>query len=181
MEPVIFQKGTQEEAAESLSYSCNQVPMTPPTSNPTMDYQTADSEHILKRSRPFGITYEANNLPVNMLPVAYPNQSHGQSSYSSDDLPRSVVMTLCPGSTVKSMDFHPVQQILLLVGTNMGDVMVYELPSDEKIAIKNFNHGACSVALQEPQCRYKIIVTPDKPLFTTLGMIVQGFNSLYLN
>ncbi|TQD80774.1 hypothetical protein C1H46_033691 [Malus baccata] len=74
----------------------------------------------------------ANNLPVNMLPVAYPNQSHGQSSYSSNDLPKSVVMTLRPGSTVKSMDFHPMQQILLLVGTNMGDVMLYELPSHEK-------------------------------------------------
>lgn len=49
-----------------------------------------------------------------MLPVAFPNQSHGQSSYSSDDLPRSVVMTLSPGSAVKSMDFHPVQQIILL-------------------------------------------------------------------
>ncbi|KAB2614688.1 topless-related protein 4-like [Pyrus ussuriensis x Pyrus communis] len=60
-------------------------------------------------------------------------------------------MTLRPGSTVKSMDFHPVQQILLLVGTNMGDVMVYELPSHEQTAIKNFkvwDLGACSVALQ---------------------------------
>ncbi|ONH98383.1 hypothetical protein PRUPE_7G247300 [Prunus persica] len=126
-------------------------PRTPPTNNPTMDYQTADSEHVLKRSRPFGITDEANNLPVNMLPVAFPNQSHGQSSYSSDDLPRSVVMTLSPGSAVKSMDFHPVQQIILLVGTNMGDVMIYELPSHEKIAIKNFkvwDLGECSVALK---------------------------------
>lgn len=33
-------------------------PRTPPTNNPTMDYQTADSEHVLKRSRPFGITDE---------------------------------------------------------------------------------------------------------------------------
>lgn len=57
---------------------------------------------------------QANNLPVNILPVAYPNQSHGQSSYSSDDLPRSVIMSLNLGSAVKSMDFHPVQQILLL-------------------------------------------------------------------
>ncbi|PON63180.1 Topless-related protein [Parasponia andersonii] len=126
-------------------------PRTPPTNNPAMDYQTADSEHVLKRSRPFGISDEANNLPVNILPVAYPNQSHGQSSYSSDDLPRLVVMNLSLGSVVKSMDFHPVQQILLLVGTNMGDVMVYELPSQERIAIRNFkvwDLGLCSMPLQ---------------------------------
>ncbi|KAM1243918.1 hypothetical protein COP2_036385 [Malus domestica] len=125
-------RGTQEEAAEAYDIAAIKCPRTTPTSNPTMDYQTADSEHVLKRSRPFEITDEANNLPVNMLPVAYPNQSHGQSSYSSNDLPKSVVMTLRPGSTVKSMDFHPMQQIFLLVGTNMGDVMLYELPSHEK-------------------------------------------------
>lgn len=55
-----------------------------------------------------------NHLPVNILPVGYSGQSHGQSSYSSDDLPKAVVMTLNQGSVVKSMDFHPVQQILLL-------------------------------------------------------------------
>lgn len=57
-------------------------------------------------------------MPVNILPVGYNSQSHGQSlgqsSYSSDDLPKTVVMTLNQGSVVKSMDFHPVQQILLL-------------------------------------------------------------------
>lgn len=33
-------------------------PRTPPTNNSAMDYQTADSEHVLKRSRPFGISDE---------------------------------------------------------------------------------------------------------------------------
>lgn len=58
--------------------------------------------------------FQVSNLPVNLLPVAYSSQSHGQSSYSSDDLPKTVVMTLSQGSIVKSMDFHPLQQILLL-------------------------------------------------------------------
>lgn len=57
-------------------------------------------------------------MPVNMLPVGYmgqsQSQSHGQSSYSSDDLPKTVVMTLNQGSVVKSMEFHPIQQVLLL-------------------------------------------------------------------
>ncbi|XP_059635124.1 topless-related protein 4-like isoform X1 [Cornus florida] len=126
-------------------------PRTPPTNNPAADYQTADSEHVLKRSRPFGISDEVNNLPVNILPVGYTSQSHGQTSYSCDDLPKAVVMTLNQGSTVKSMDFHPVQQILLLVGTNTGEIMVWELGSRERLVIRNFkvwDLGVCSMTLQ---------------------------------
>ncbi|KAL4285195.1 hypothetical protein GQ457_16G004370 [Hibiscus cannabinus] len=113
-------------------------PRTPPTNNHALDYQSADSEHVLKRSRPFGMPEEVNNLSVNILPVPYAGQTHGQSSYTPDDLPKTVVMTLSQGSAVKSMDFHPVQQILLLVGTNIGDIMVWEVGSGEKIAHKTF-------------------------------------------
>ena len=31
-------------------------PRTPPTNNLAMDYQTADSEHVVKRSRPFAVS-----------------------------------------------------------------------------------------------------------------------------
>lgn len=139
-------------------------PRTPPTNNPALDYQTADSEHVLKRSRPSGIPEEAsstanvfhllvkwnifevyvivisklpptfgvaflpillsvsssydclqaNNLPVNIMPSIYPGQSHAHSMYSADDLPKTVMANLNQGSSVKSMDFHPVQQTLLL-------------------------------------------------------------------
>ncbi|XP_071737204.1 topless-related protein 4-like isoform X1 [Rutidosis leptorrhynchoides] len=127
-------------------------PRTPPTNNQAVDYQTADSEHVMKRTRTFGISDEqVNHMPVNMLPVAYMGQSHGQSSYSSDDLPKAVVMTLNQGSVVKSMDFHPVQQILLLVGSSNGEIMIWELGSREKLAHKNFkvwDLGACSMPLQ---------------------------------
>jgi len=37
-------------------------PRTPPTNNPAMDYQTADSDHVLKRTRPFGISDEVQYL-----------------------------------------------------------------------------------------------------------------------
>lgn len=57
---------------------------------------------------------QANNLPVNILPVMYSGQNHARPMYSSDDLPRTVVANLNQGSTAKSMDFHPVQQTLLL-------------------------------------------------------------------
>ncbi|XP_024959233.1 topless-related protein 4-like isoform X3 [Cynara cardunculus var. scolymus] len=127
-------------------------PRTPPSNNPAVDYQTADSEHVLKRTRTFGISDEqVNHMPVNILPVGYIGQSHGQSSYSSDDLPKAVVMTLNQGSLVKSMDFHPVQQILLLVGSNNGEIMIWELGSKEKLAHKNFkvwDLSVCSMPLQ---------------------------------
>ncbi|KAF8034517.1 hypothetical protein BT93_C0745 [Corymbia citriodora subsp. variegata] len=89
-------------------------PKTPLANNSAMDYQIADSEHVLKISRPFGISNEVNNLPVNIMPFTYNYQSLCQSSYSSYDLPKNVVITLSQGSLVKNMDFHPVQQILLL-------------------------------------------------------------------
>ncbi|CAN1786868.1 Topless-related protein 4 [Linum perenne] len=149
-------------------------PRTPPTNNPAMDYQTADSEHVLKR-RPFGMSEEVNNnLPVNVLPVAYAGHSHGQTSYSSDDLPKTSVMALNQGSAVKSMDFHPLQQILLLVGTNMGDVMVWELGSRERIALKSFkvwDLGACSMGLQASLANdytasvNRVMWSPDGTLF----------------
>ncbi|XP_027066382.2 topless-related protein 4 isoform X1 [Coffea arabica] len=149
-------------------------PRTPPANNPAMDYQTADSDHVLKRSRPFGISDEANNMPVNILPVGFSGQSHGQSSYSSDDLPKAVVLSLNQGSAVKSMDFHPVQQILLLVGTNTGEVMVWELASRERLAHRSFkvwDLGACSMALQTSLASdytasvNRVIWSPDGTLF----------------
>lgn len=149
-------------------------PRSPPTNNPAMDYQTADSEHVLKRSRPFGLSDEVNNLPVNVLPTAYTSHTHGQSSYSSDDLPKNVVRTLSQGSAVKSMDFHPVQQILLLVGTNIGDVMVWDLGSRERIGQKSFkvwDMSACSMPLQASLANdYSVSVnrvmwSPDGTLF----------------
>lgn len=49
-----------------------------------------------------------------MLPITFAGQTNAQSMYSSDELPKNVVMTLNQGSAVRSMDFHPVQQTLLL-------------------------------------------------------------------
>ncbi|XP_059287766.1 topless-related protein 4-like isoform X2 [Lycium ferocissimum] len=122
-----------------------------PTNNPTVDYQTAESEHMLKRSRPFGVSDEVNNMNINILPGGFTGQSHAQSSYSSDDLPKALFMTLSQGSAVKSMDFHPVQQILLLVGTATGEIMIWELGGRERVAHRSFkvwDLGQCSVALQ---------------------------------
>ncbi|XP_010250163.1 PREDICTED: protein TOPLESS-like [Nelumbo nucifera] len=149
-------------------------PRTPTTNNPAMDYQTADSEHVLKRSRPLGMSDEVNNLPVNIMPVTYASQSHSQSLYSSDDLPKIVVMTLNQGSAVRSLDFHPVHQTLLLVGTHVGDVMVWEVASRDRLALRSFkvwDPSACSVPLQAalvketPISVNRVTWSPDGSLF----------------
>lgn len=54
------------------------------------------------------------NLPVNVLPVTFPGHSHSQAFNAPDDLPKTVVRILNQGSSPMSMDFHPLQQTLLL-------------------------------------------------------------------
>jgi WD40 repeat protein len=88
--------------------------------------------------------------------------------YTQEDLPKQVVRTLNQGSNVMSLDFHPVQQTILLgtcskclplvvstitlvksvhyiysflvyaVGTIVGDIAIWEVGSRERIAHKTF-------------------------------------------
>ncbi|KAL3844437.1 hypothetical protein ACJIZ3_001840 [Penstemon smallii] len=114
-------------------------PRTPP-GGPGMDYQTADSEHLMKRlraSQPDEVSFSGSTHPPNM--------------YSPDDLPKIVVRNLSQGSNVMSMDFHPQQQTVLLVGTNVGDISIWEVGSRERLALKSFkvwDISACSMPFQ---------------------------------
>ncbi|XP_010250287.1 PREDICTED: protein TOPLESS-like isoform X1 [Nelumbo nucifera] len=148
-------------------------PRTPPTNNPAVDYSSGDPDHVSKRTRPIGLSDEVN-LPVNILPVTYPGQSHSQAFNIPDDLPKTVARTLTQGSCPMSMDFHPVQQTLLLVGTNVGDIGLWEVGSRERLAFRNFkvwDLGACSMPLQaalvkDPSVSVnRIIWSPDGSLF----------------
>jgi hypothetical protein len=51
-----------------------------------------------------------------MLPVTYPQSQNCQQ----DDFHKTVAQTLSQGSTPMSMDFHPLQQTLLL-----GKLLLY--------------------------------------------------------
>ncbi|KAI7989379.1 Protein TOPLESS-RELATED PROTEIN 2 [Camellia lanceoleosa] len=113
-------------------------PRTPPGA-PGMDYQTADSEHLMKRIR------SGQSDEVSFSGSTFPN------IYSPDDLPKTVVRNLNQGSSVMSMDFHPQQQTFLLVGTNVGDISIWEVGSRERLAHKPFkvwDLSACSMPLQ---------------------------------
>lgn len=119
--------------------------------------------------------------------MAFQGQGHGSHSQSqsqafnpSDDLPKTVARTLNQGSSPMSMDFHPIQQTLLLgtlvnrilliftffilkntdlwfdksgasVGTNVGDIGLWEVGSRDKLVLKNFkvwDLSACSMPFQ---------------------------------
>ncbi|KAH9316517.1 hypothetical protein KI387_025144, partial [Taxus chinensis] len=112
-------------------------PRTPPSNGPAVDYQSADSEHLMKRIRT-GQSDEVN----------YPGP---HNMFSADDLPKTVAKTLNQGSNVMSMDFHPQQQTILLVGTNVGDIAIWEVASREKLHHKTFkvwDISACSMPMQ---------------------------------
>ncbi|KAJ4720991.1 Protein TOPLESS-like protein [Melia azedarach] len=106
-----------------------------PTGISGMDYQSADSEHLMKRIR----TGQPDE-------VSFAGVAHTPNVYSQDDLAKTVVRTLNQGSNVMSMDFHPQQQTILLVGTNVGDISLWEVGSRERLAHKPFKVWDISTA-----------------------------------
>ncbi|XP_050232016.1 protein TOPLESS-RELATED PROTEIN 2-like [Mercurialis annua] len=100
-----------------------------------IDYQSADSEHLMKRMR----TGQSDE-------VSFSGVAHTPNVYSPDDLPKTVLRSLNQGSNVMSMDFHPQQQTILLVGTNVGDISLWEVGSRERLAHKPFKVWDISVA-----------------------------------
>ncbi|KAL2525724.1 Topless-related protein 1 [Abeliophyllum distichum] len=54
------------------------------------------------------------------------------------DLPATVERTLDMGSSPTSMDFHPVQQTLLLVGNNAGGIELWNVTSAKKLFTRQF-------------------------------------------
>ncbi|KAL8099074.1 protein TOPLESS-like [Apium graveolens] len=147
-------------------------PRTPQT-NPSLDYPSVDSDHVAKRTRPMGLSDEAN-LPINVLPMSFSGHGLTQAFSAPDDLPKNVARTLNQGSSPMSMDFHPVQQTLLLVGTNVGDTGLWEVGSRERLVLKNFkvwDLSACTVPLQAALVKdpgvsvNRVIWSPDGSLF----------------
>nr|XP_043627620.1 protein TOPLESS-RELATED PROTEIN 2-like isoform X2 [Erigeron canadensis] len=101
-------------------------PRTPP-GGPGLEYQMADSEHLMKRVR-VGSSDE----------VSFSGSTHPRTTYSPDDLPKTVVRNLNQGSSVMCMDFHPQQHTILLAGTNVGEISIWEVGSREKLVHKPF-------------------------------------------
>nr|XP_043635413.1 protein TOPLESS-like [Erigeron canadensis] len=145
-----------------------------PSSNPSLDFPSGDSDHMSKRTRNMGMNEEVS-LPINVLPVSFPgHSSHTPAFHAPDDLPKTVARTLNQGSSPMSMDFHPIQQTLLLVGTNVGDIGLWEVGSREKLVLRNFkvwDISACSMPMQAALVKdpgvsvNRVIWSPDGSLF----------------
>ncbi|KAL3497851.1 hypothetical protein ACH5RR_040583 [Cinchona calisaya] len=71
-------------------------------------------------------------LPVNTSPVLHSGQ------ISPYQIPRMVVASRYQGSAIKSMDFHPVQQTLLLIGKENGNIALWDLDRRKNNAYQNF-------------------------------------------
>uniref|UniRef100_M8BK13 CTLH domain-containing protein n=1 Tax=Aegilops tauschii TaxID=37682 RepID=M8BK13_AEGTA len=105
------------------------------------DYQSAESEQLMKRLRPAGHGIDEATYPA---PTPQP-------SWSLDDLPRTVACTLSQGSNVTSMDFHPSRHTLLLVGSANGEFTLWEIGLRERLVSKPFkiwDMQACSAQFQ---------------------------------
>ncbi|CAN6468618.1 unnamed protein product [Victoria cruziana] len=154
-------------AVSAIPVAPNQVslvkrPRTPPNSLGG-DYQSADSEQLMKRLRPAAAPIDEVSYPA---PVSQP-------SWSLEDLPRTVARNISQGSTVTSMDFHPTHQTLLLVGSSNGEITLWEVGSRERLLSKPFkirDMAACSLPFQAAMAKdfsisiSKVTWSPDGSL-----------------
>ncbi|KAL5996259.1 hypothetical protein ACLOJK_026333 [Asimina triloba] len=133
-------------AASSIPIPPNQVsilkrPRTPPNGLGMVDYQSNDSEQLMKRLRSAAQPIDEVTYPT---PVPH-------TSWSLDDLPRTVACTINQVSNVTSMDFHPSHQTLLLVGSSTGEISLWEVALRERLASKPFKiweAATCSLSFQ---------------------------------
>ncbi|XP_062099535.1 protein TOPLESS-like isoform X2 [Humulus lupulus] len=80
-----------------------------------------------------------------------PGQCHDVVPTKDVDVPKNVALTFNEDSHPITMDFHPVKQTLLLVGTFLGDVGLWDVSYGKKLVSTNFrvwNIGTCSMAFK---------------------------------
>ncbi|WZZ36818.1 hypothetical protein YC2023_020219 [Brassica napus] len=133
-------------------------PRTPPATPSIVDYQNPDHE-LMKRLRPAPSVEE----------VTYPAPRQ-QALWSPEDLPLKVALALHQGSTVTSMEFHPMQNTLLLVGSATGEITLWELAVREKLVTRPFkvwdmtnctNQFQALIAKETPISVTRVAWSPD--------------------
>ncbi|KAI4295197.1 hypothetical protein MLD38_040576 [Melastoma candidum] len=125
-------------------------PRTPPTAPGMMEYQSPDHEQLIKRLRPTQSVEE----------VTYP-VARQPPSWSLDDLPRTVAVTIHQESAVTSMDFRPSHPTTLLVGCSNGEITLWELGSRERLVSKPFkiwDMASCTLAFQAAAVKELVIM-----------------------
>lgn len=110
--------------------------------------------------------------------VVSPTSDPGQSSCLVPsmlaNMPTVVALTLTEESCPTSMDFHPVKPTILLVGTSVGDVGLWDVAHGKKLLLRNFrvwDIGSCSMTfkaalMKDPSVSVnQIMWSPDGSLF----------------
>lgn len=159
--------GTPPRAEGSVPMFMNGAfqPVSVPTQTPMKSWIGSSSGHPVP-----GLVYGGLNNAVlrgpgdsnGMLPqprppamrtvpgsVQGPNQGLGFGL--ANDFPTMVVRTLNLSSAAATMDFHPIQQTMLLVGMDSGEINLWEVSSKEKILSRSFqlrDIGSCSMTLK---------------------------------
>ncbi|XAR52664.1 hypothetical protein NMG60_11020846 [Bertholletia excelsa] len=142
--------------ASSLPVPPNQVsilkrPITPPATLGMVDYQSTDHEQLMKRLRPAQSVEE----------VTYPT-ARQHATRSLDDLPTAVACTMHQASPVTSMDFHPSNHTMLLVGSAIGEITLWEVAMREKLVSKQFKIWEPTSSLQ-----FQASIVKDAPVSVT--------------
>ncbi|KAK4600687.1 hypothetical protein RGQ29_010368 [Quercus rubra] len=108
-------------------------------------------DHVCQPQYNLSIAQPAVKQSIATSLLTYPGQSH-ISVPIPDDIPKTLARTLNEESSPMSMDFHPVLQTLLLVGTCAGSIGLWNVSSGEKLLSVNFkvlDIGACSTTFKE--------------------------------
>lgn len=134
----------------------------------------AETLEELKDSESLSKTGTLETLDEVTSGFTYPGQGQSSVFRLPDDFPKLVQKTLNEGSSPVSMDFHPVQSTLLIVGTIVGDIGLWEVLSGEKLLSRSFkvwDIGACSpifkaAMVKDPCVSVKCIRwSPDGSIF----------------
>uniref|UniRef100_M4D0D2 CTLH domain-containing protein n=1 Tax=Brassica campestris TaxID=3711 RepID=M4D0D2_BRACM len=152
--PVLFPSNTNYLSSNKVS-----ILKRPPATPGVVDYQNPEHE-LMKRLRPAPSVEE----------VTYPAPRQHAPPVSLEDLPLKAALALHQGSTVTSMEFHPMQNTLLLVGSATGEIALWELAAREKLVSRPFkiwDMANCSpplqalIAKETPMSVIRVAWSPD--------------------
>ncbi|KAK8602586.1 hypothetical protein V6N12_052392 [Hibiscus sabdariffa] len=161
----IFHGKLKFPVIKSQSLNWQHIQCQYPQPNP--DIETLFEDHVCQWPQNHLFMQSTDNLQV-ASSILHPGQNHNPESSVSDELPiismnngmlqniqpisntglpKTVARILNELSSPMSTDFHPVEQTFLLVGTNVGDIGLWDINSGVKKLSRNFmvwNIGACS-------------------------------------
>ncbi|GLT85295.1 hypothetical protein SLE2022_034880 [Rubroshorea leprosula] len=146
------------EDPNSISTSSDSDSMSTATPSTSVDEVTLT--HLCIRAILLGL-----HLTWYFMQTTFTGENQSQNSLALntiDDLPKFVVRTMNFRSLPTSMDFHPIQHSLLLVGTDNGDIRLREVRTNETLASVNFQPDFIRVSRLSVR---RILWSPDGSLF----------------